>query len=87
MTKEQAVKAGYRDEIHYGECKKVVGIRGGVTIKQTRVRVNGKCQTWKTRPSDFRLPYAYGLYDHGYIDQNNCESFHIASECPLLDQE
>lgn len=26
-----------------------------------RARVNGKCQTWKTRPNEFRLPVKYGL--------------------------
>lgn len=26
-----------------------------------RCRANGKCQTWKTRPDDFRLPVKYGL--------------------------
>lgn len=26
-----------------------------------RIRVNGKCQLWKTRPTDFRLPCKHGL--------------------------
>lgn len=25
-----------------------------------RARVNGKCQTWKTRPDEFQLPVKYG---------------------------
>jgi hypothetical protein len=84
VTKEQAIRAGeWRTEFHYGECKKIVGPRGGVTIKQVRVRSNGKCKTWKTRPEEFSLPYAYGLYDHGYIDNRNCSEFHLESECPL----
>jgi hypothetical protein len=33
-----------------------------------RVRVTGKCKVWVTRPSEFRLPVKYGLYDSGYVD-------------------
>ena len=42
-----------------------------------RCRVNGTCQTWKTRPFDFKLPVKRGLYEYGYITQNNCDSFYI----------
>ena len=29
----------------------------------SKVRVSGKCQTWKTRPDDFSLPVKFGLYE------------------------
>jgi hypothetical protein len=29
---------------------------------------NGKTQTWKTRPNEFKIPYFY-------IDQNNCNNW------------
>jgi len=87
MTKEQAMNVRYGEEIHYGDCKKVVGPRGGITIAQVRVRPSGKCQTWKTRPSEFRLPVKYGLYNSYTIDHTNKDHFHLASECPLNKEE
>jgi len=39
-----------------------------------RFRRNGKTKTWKTR-SDFRIPVKHGLYDYGYIDQDNYLDF------------
>lgn len=36
-----------------------------------RCRANGKCQTWKTRPDDFRLPVKYGLKFCFYITPVN----------------
>lgn len=32
-----------------------------------RVRVSGKCKTWKTRPNEFKLPVKYGLNKNLYI--------------------
>jgi hypothetical protein len=40
-----------------------------------RARRNGKTQTWKTRPNDFKIPVKYGLYQYFYIDQNNCKDW------------
>jgi hypothetical protein len=37
-----------------------------------RVRVTGKCQTWKRTPRDFRLPVKWGFYQSWAIDQDNC---------------
>jgi hypothetical protein len=59
VTKDQAVATGYGDEFRR------------TTGKPIKVRVMGKCKTWKTRPAEFRLPVKYGMYEHGYIDQNN----------------
>jgi hypothetical protein len=36
-----------------------------------RVSINGKAQTWKTRPSEVKIPYKYGLYEYGYITEND----------------
>jgi hypothetical protein len=85
MTKEQAMdqKTQYA-EIHYTgkhKCTKTIGPRGGETIKITRVRASGKCQTWKRDQNRFRLPVKYGLYESYEINQDNCEDFHLASEC------
>ena len=42
-----------------------------------RVRVTGKCKTWKTRPTHFRLPVKYGLYESGYITHENCNDWRV----------
>lgn len=34
-----------------------------------RCRVNGKCQTWKSRPEAFKLPVKHGLRDCFYITE------------------
>ena len=36
-----------------------------------RCRVNGKCQVWKTRPLEFRLPTKIGFYGYGEITDRN----------------
>jgi hypothetical protein len=74
------------DSFHAGECKKIVGKRGGVKIIQEVWRRNGQTQTWKTRPGEFRIPTKYGLYRYGDITERN-PFFHAASACPLRDKE
>lgn len=36
-----------------------------------RVRVSGRCLTWKTRPQEWRLPVKYGLYVYGAVTHLN----------------
>jgi len=90
ITKEQAIALGngtLRDEIHcevVRTCTRTVGPRGGVDVRIVRVRPSGRCQTWKTRPEEFRLPVKYGLYESGEITHRNCESFHLASDCTAI---
>lgn len=43
--------------------------------KPIRWRANGKCQTWKTRPNEFKLPIKHGLYDYGYLTHENAHLF------------
>ena len=38
-------------------------------------RANGKCQTWKTRPDEFKLPIKHGLYDYDYLTHENAHLF------------
>lgn len=68
---------------HAGECKKTVGPRGGVTYKVERWRRNGKTQTWKTRPGEFRIPVKYGLYGYGEVTQDTMVEVHAAEDCPI----
>lgn len=87
ITKQQALAAAtYGTILHYTglrPCRLVVGPRGGQTEKITRVRVSGKCQTWKLRPEAFRLPVKHGLYESFAITEANAPDFHLESECPL----
>jgi hypothetical protein len=87
ITKQQAMTESYFHYTGNEPCKRTVGLRGGVTEKVTNVRANGKCKTWKRSPERFQLPFKYGMYGHGYITEDNAGDFHVASECPLCDNE
>ena len=56
ITKEVAEKLKHGTEL-YSSLRK--DSRGN----PSKVRVSGKCQTWKTRPDDFSLPVKFGLYE------------------------
>lgn len=74
ITKEQAVALRVGDILHHVRAKN----RDGTPM---RVRVNGACKTWKTRPQQFKLPVKYGIRDCGYIDNfyfNNNELWEVA---------
>jgi hypothetical protein len=43
-----------------------------------RCRSMGKCQVWKTRPNEFKLPVKYGLYQSFYITQDNANEWTAA---------
>lgn len=45
-----------------------------------RCRANGACKTWKTRPSDFRLPVKHGLRECFYITELNAVDWEITEE-------
>lgn len=89
VTKEQAVAAGATFgavEFHYvgrSDCKRNVGPRGGITVNVVVARTSGRCQTWKTRPEEFRLPVKHGLYESGEITNRNAADWHLASDCPI----
>lgn len=86
ITKAQAQALTWSSTLHYTgrhACTRKVGPRGGVTEHVTIVRVSGQCQTWKTRPEDFRLPVKYGLYENSAITQDNAADWHVPGDCPL----
>lgn len=64
-------------------CKRSIGPRGGVTEQVTEVRASGQCQTWKTRPAEFRLPVKYGMYESTAITHDNASDWHVPEDCPL----
>jgi hypothetical protein len=85
ITKAQALALHWNAEIHYGECKKTTGPRGGVTIQIERWRPNGSCQTWKTRPAEFRQPIKFGMRGYSQLTHSNAAAFHLAEDCPIKD--
>lgn len=72
ITKETAVALTYRQILHH---------RSRINADGTpvRCRVNGMCKTWKTRPTEFRLPVKHGLYDCFYITPSNAEEWSVAA--------
>lgn len=87
MNHAQARSLGNRDILHYtgiSDCRRIVGPRGGVTIKIVECRVSGQPKTWKRDPNRIQVPVKYGMYAHSYITEDNLDDWHLASECPLL---
>jgi hypothetical protein len=61
-----------------------LGTNGGIvyhiTMKNAdgsafRARVNGRCQVWKTRPKEFKLPMKHGLRTYFDITHDNCDEW------------
>lgn len=82
ITKDQALKLRHGNEVHFGECTKVVGPKGGIKLHVNKARVTGYIQTWKRDESRFRLPVMHGLRGYGAITNDNCEYFHMPEDCP-----
>ena len=68
ITKEQALTARQFEHV-------TVKNADGTPL---RCRANGKCQVWKTRPQDFKLPVKHGLKDYFYIEPTNGHEWVIA---------
>lgn len=56
-----------------------------VTLKDSRgapvrCRASGQCQTWVTRPDDFKLPVKYGLKQSFYITPANAADWRVEGE-------
>ena len=67
VTKEQAIT--YRKFTHVWKTN-----YDGTPV---RCRANGACKTWKTRPTEFRLPVKWGLKHCFYITQDNAEEWTV----------
>lgn len=70
ITRSIALSTTYRQEFEHKRFKNSDGT-------PMRCRVNGRCQTWKTRPDDFKLPVKYGLKTCFYIDPINAHEWSI----------
>lgn len=48
-----------------------------------RWKKNGKTQTWKTRPDEFRMPVKHGLYVYDAVTPDNAHMvIHREDDCP-----
>lgn len=43
-------------------------------------RVNGKIKLWKRQPDKFSLPVKHGLYQYGYITEDNCHVMSLTKD-------
>lgn len=50
-----------------------------------RWRRNGVTKTWKTRPTEFRIPVKFGMYAYDYITDQTT-GVHAAEDCPVESQ-
>ena|SRR3990167_9913404 len=78
-------EAARASHIHWGNCTRSIGTRGGIKEHSTVCKVNGVLKVWKTRPNDFRLPVKHGLRGYGEVTPENISQYHLESECPLRD--
>lgn len=68
ITKEQAMTARH---FEHASFKNADG-------SPARCRANGRCQVWKKRPDDFRLPVKRGLREYGCITPLNAHEWSVA---------
>lgn len=70
---------------HFGECKRIVGPRGGVTITREVWRRNGSTKRWKRQPNRFSIPVKYGFRGpYTYVTDDNAHMFHAEAACDIL---
>jgi hypothetical protein len=89
MNIRQAKSLKPGDRVHYTgfrECTRTVGPRGGVTIDITECRVMGQPKTWKRSPDRVSVPVKFGMYRHTHIIDEELQNWHLAEDCPLLEE-
>ena len=79
LTLEQAKALSYGDRLysmtdHYAPRSKKA------RLIPCEVKVNGKPQTWKTRPNEIRIPAKYGLRGTFQIYQYNLDEWTLDRE-------
>ena len=70
ITKQIAIQLNHGQTLHHVTFK-------NADKTPARVRVSGKCKTWKTRPLEFKLPVKHGLYTNFYITEKNAGDFKL----------
>lgn len=69
MTKEEAQKAKHGDSIFCGNLQ-------GRDKRPIRVKVSGKCVTYKTRPEYFQLPVQYKNVTDFFVTPDNADNWY-----------
>ena len=72
ITKEQAMSLRHGQGLIHAQIKNSDGT-------PMRARVNGKCQTWASRPNEWRLPCKHGLKQCFDITQDNCAYWFVVA--------
>ena len=70
ITKQIAVELSHGKTLTHATLKDSMG-------NPVKCRVTGKCQVWKTRPTEFKLPVKYGLYDSFYITESDAVEWSV----------
>lgn len=68
ITLDEAKQLKYRDELYLRDMGKL-----------SKCRVNGQVKTWKRSPKKVQVPLKAGLYEFGYLTENNLERFSLES--------
>lgn len=68
ITKEHALALKHRQTLEHTTLKNADGT-------PLRARVNGKTQTWKTRPAEFCIPIKHGIRECAYITEKNASQW------------
>lgn len=71
MNKQDAVGASYGQVFYHAHAR-------NADYTAVRVRVSGRCKTWVTRPTEFRLPVKYGFSRSLAITHENANDFLLA---------
>ena len=77
ITKEIALTLRHDQPLIHAQIKNKDGT-------PTRARVNGRCQTWATRPDQWRLPCKHGLKQCFDLTQDNCAYWFVVDNNPAL---
>jgi hypothetical protein len=70
LTLDQAKGLEYRDELYSFDYMDSTGY-------PSRVRVNGRPLTWKRSPERVKVPWKYGLYEYGYIEEYHLSAWFL----------
>jgi len=79
ITKDQALDTRY---FHYA-----VGLRCDSSGGRVGWRRNGKTQTWKTRPDEFKVPVKWGLHSYSYVTSADAGNWYTPDECPVCNSK
>lgn len=63
---------GEAKSLNYGD--KIIRFIGG---KDRTFKVNGMPKTWVRTPDRVRVPLKYGLYEYGYMTEEDCRDYQV----------